>query len=78
MSSCPFCSLDSSREWIENEHAIAFADAHPIADGHTLVIPRQHVSSVYKLSAAQQAAVWDLVAEVRQRLLKGMPRKGQS
>jgi diadenosine tetraphosphate (Ap4A) HIT family hydrolase len=35
--SCPFCSLDASRKWIEHEHAIAFADAYPVADGHTLV-----------------------------------------
>ena len=70
--SCPFCSLDSSREWIENEHAIAFADAYPVTDGHTLVIPRKHVGSIYELNAEEQAAVWSLIAEVRGRLLTGM------
>jgi len=58
-----------SRKWIENEHAIAFADAFPVTDGHTLVIPRRHVSSIYELSAEEQSAVWDLVAEVRHVLL---------
>ena len=74
--SCPFCSLDSSRMWIQNEHAIAFPDAHPVTDGHTLVIPRQHVGSMYGLRADQQAAVWDLVTEVRRRLLIGMKPDG--
>ena len=69
---CPFCSLDPSREWIENEHAIAFADAYPVTDGHTLVIPRKHVASIYELNADEQAAVWSLVAQVRERLLTGM------
>jgi diadenosine tetraphosphate (Ap4A) HIT family hydrolase len=61
---------------IENEHAIAFPDAHPGTDGHTLVIPRQRASSIYELSAAQQAVVWDLVAEVRQKLLIGLKPDG--
>lgn len=74
--SCPFCSLDSSRMWIQNEHAIAFPDAHPVTDGHTLVIPRPHVGSMYGLRADQQAAVWDLVTEVRRRLLIGMKPDG--
>jgi diadenosine tetraphosphate (Ap4A) HIT family hydrolase len=76
MLACPFCSLDPSRTWIENEHAIAFTDAYPTTDGHTLVVPRQHIGSIYELSAAQQAAVWDLVAEVRQRLLTGLKPDG--
>src|SRR5690348_7277298 len=72
MSSCPFCSLDGSRNWIENEHAIAFSDAYPVTDGHTLVIPRRHVSSIYELTTEEQSAVWSLVAEVRERLLGGL------
>ena len=62
--------------WIQNEHAIAFPDAHPVTDGHTLVIPRQHVGSMYGRRADQQAAVWDLVTEVRRRLLIGMKPDG--
>jgi len=75
-SSCPFCSLEPTRKWIENEHAIAFADAYPVTDGHTLVIPRLHVSSIYELNAEQQSAVWALVTEVRQRLLIGVKPDG--
>lgn len=74
--SCPFCSLDTSRKWIKNDDAIAFADAYPVADGHTLVTPRKHVGSIYELSADEQSAVWGLVAEVRERLLVGMKPDG--
>jgi len=70
--SCPFCPLELSRKWIEDEHAIAFADACPLTDGHTLVVPRKHVASTYELNAEEQAAAWELVAQVRARLLTWM------
>ena len=76
MPECLFCSLDPSRKLIENEHAIAFADGYPIADGHTLVIPRQHVASIYELSADQQAAVWDLVTQIRNHVLAELKPNG--
>ena len=76
MSDCPFCSVAPNRKCLENEHAIAFADAYPVTDGHTLVIPRQHVSSIYQLSAVQESAVWDLVAEVRQSILTKLKPDG--
>lgn len=74
--SCPFCSLDPGQKWIETEDAIAFADAYPVSDGHTLVIPRKHVSSIYELTAEAQLAVWSLVTEVRNRLLTGLKPDG--
>jgi diadenosine tetraphosphate (Ap4A) HIT family hydrolase len=58
-----FFFLGATRMWIENEHA--FADAYPVTDGHTLVVPRKQVSSIYELSADEQTAIWDLVGEVR-------------
>jgi hypothetical protein len=76
MPACPFCSLDPSRKWLGNENAIAFADAYPITDGHTLVVPRRHVSSIYELTGEQQSAVWDLVSEVRQRLMTDLKPDG--
>ena len=71
MSECPFCAV-GQRKWLENDAAIAFPDAYPLAEGHTLVVPRMHVSSLYELNTEQQSSVWDLVAEVRQRLLVGL------
>jgi diadenosine tetraphosphate (Ap4A) HIT family hydrolase len=76
MSSCPFCSLEPSRRWLQNEHAIAFPDAYPVTDGHTLVVPRKHAATIYELTADEQAAVWALVAEVRERLLTGLKPDG--
>jgi diadenosine tetraphosphate (Ap4A) HIT family hydrolase len=69
---CSFCNLDPARIWLENEHAVAFGDPAPATDGHTLVAPRKHVSTVYQLSIIEQQAVFQLVSQVRSRLLTGL------
>ena len=66
---CPFCEISAERAWLANGVAVAVADAYPLAEGHTLVVPRRHVSSIYELLATEQSEVWKLVAEVRRRLL---------
>lgn len=73
---CPFCAIEPARVWIENDHAIGLPDAFPVADGHTLVVPRKHVSTIYELTILEQQALWDLVGEVRTRLLTGLKPDG--
>jgi diadenosine tetraphosphate (Ap4A) HIT family hydrolase len=65
---CPFCELDTGRVLDKNELAVAFADAHPVTPGHTLVIPRRHVADFFELSPAEVAAVFELVFRMRDRL----------
>jgi len=43
-----------------------------VTDGHMLVIPRKHVSSIYELAIEKQNAVWELVTQVREHLLTGL------
>ena len=62
---CPFCDLQADRVWAENEKALALYDGYPLAEGHTLVVPREHVASLFDLGVDEQMAVWRLVAEVR-------------
>jgi diadenosine tetraphosphate (Ap4A) HIT family hydrolase len=61
--------MEPSRIRRESEFAVALADAYPVAEGHTLVIPRRHVASLFDLSEEEQAALWRLVALVRNELL---------
>ena len=63
---CPFCEPDADRVWLESEVGFVLWDAFPVTEGHTLVVPRQHVASIYELPADDQAALWALVAEARQ------------
>ena len=66
---CPFCDASSDRALAANDHALAISDGYPVADGHTLVVPRRHVQSLFDLSPEERAAVWALADEVRGRLL---------
>ena len=60
---CPFCSIPAERIWIESEHAIAFGADAPAAEGHIVVVPKEHVPSIHALPMAAQKGVWALVSE---------------
>lgn len=51
---CPFCEVvgredPDAREVYRDEHTIAFFPTEPAVLGHTMVIPRKHISSVWEL-----------------------------
>jgi hypothetical protein len=66
---CPFCRLEKHRIRLESELAVAFPDRFPVTQGHTLVLPKRHVASLFELPDEEQAAVWKLAAQVRALLL---------
>jgi diadenosine tetraphosphate (Ap4A) HIT family hydrolase len=68
--SCPFCAVRADRIIAESEAAIAILDAYPVSEGHTLVLPRRHVRTIYDLSAPDQTGLWQLVGQVRAKLLE--------
>jgi len=65
---CPFCEIAPDRIVAENSLAIAIRDNYPISAGHTLIVPREHKGSLFELPAETQAAIWQLVGEVRHLL----------
>ena len=73
---CPICSLAAADTWIASEHAIAFAPPDSVDDGHIVIAPRKHVGTIYELTAEEQAALWRLSRETRDRLLTGMMPRG--
>jgi diadenosine tetraphosphate (Ap4A) HIT family hydrolase len=73
---CPFCHVEKSRIVLDNGTAVALCDAFPVAEGHTLVLPRRHVASLFDLPDEEQAAIWRLVAEMRGKLAKELNPDG--
>jgi diadenosine tetraphosphate (Ap4A) HIT family hydrolase len=60
--------LDSS-SWINsNERAIALRDAFPVAPGHTLIVPKRVVASLFDLSEDELLDCWRLLRAERRRL----------
>lgn len=48
----------------EDEHTCAFLDINPARPGHTLVVPRQEMPSVFDLDPDVYAALWQAVGRV--------------
>lgn len=65
---CPFCSLPASRIVAEDTLTLTIRDGFPVSPGHTLVIPRRHVASLFDASAEEQRAIWDAVRTARTAL----------
>jgi diadenosine tetraphosphate (Ap4A) HIT family hydrolase len=43
---CPFCSGDAVDEHLRTR---VLLDGYPVSDGHTLIVPRRHVASLWDL-----------------------------
>lgn len=58
MKECLFCSIVKENKpfheivWQDENH-IAFLDAYPFTEGHTLVIPKKHTDYVFDLPEAE-------------------------
>lgn len=58
MEDCIFCKIvkgeiPSQKVW-EDENYLAFLDIHPLALGHTLVIPKKHYQWIWDLPTGRQ------------------------
>ena len=68
MINCVFCSIAAEEapayKVAESDRAVAFLDINPAADGHTLVIPKNHADDIWDLEPEDGRAVWTLSQEV--------------
>jgi len=68
VTACPFCSFPSSRIVDESEHCLAIRDAFPVSEGHTLVISKRHVGSLFDLSESEVQDLFRLLSRTKQAL----------
>ena len=76
MTSCPFCTLDQSSIVLVNDHAVAIYDVFPVTLGHSLIIPKRHIESFFEATKDEQAAMLELLDEMRWILLKELAPDG--
>ena len=60
---CLFCEIDQDRIVAENELAYVIRDGFPVTEGHSLIIPKQHVATYFDLGQAQVNAITSLLNE---------------
>ena len=68
LSSCTFCTLETSRIIAANLHAVAIRDGFPVSEGHTLIIPKRHIASLFEANTEEQVALFGLLKLARQQL----------
>ena len=68
MAECIFCSIVDgeipSRTVYETDEVLAFLDANPLAEGHTLVIPKAHHERLTDVPPSLAAEVMDALYRV--------------
>jgi len=77
---CIFCKIIRhelpAKTVLENDAVIAFLDIHPLASGHTVVIPKAHVSTVTELSREAVGPFFLGVKEVTHMIDKALKPDG--
>ena len=62
---CIFCKIAKkeipSKIIMETENSIAFLDAFPLSQGHTLVIPKKHFAQIQDMSSDMNQKLFDTV-----------------
>ncbi|MCX6352433.1 MAG: HIT family protein [Bacteroidetes bacterium] len=59
----------------ENENYIAFLDVNPLANGHTLVVPKQETDYIFNLDNETYNGLWLFAKEVAAKVQKAIPCK---
>lgn len=57
----------------ENEDFIAFLDAMPLVEGHTLVVPKREVDLIFDLESDEYKNLWGFAQEVAKKIKKAIP-----
>jgi diadenosine tetraphosphate (Ap4A) HIT family hydrolase len=79
---CVFCRIARNEESAsfvyEDESVIAFLDARPISEGHTLVVPRRHYENIFAVPEEELAYLFKIVKRVALAVSKSEEAEGMS
>jgi len=65
MKGCPFCELIEKGDNYENRNAVAIYDRYPISEGHSLIIPKNHITSFFDLTKEEREDMFDLLDDFK-------------
>jgi histidine triad (HIT) family protein len=76
MKNCVFCKIVngeiSCHKIYENEYSLAFLDINPCADGHTLVIPKNHYETLEEIKVEELGPLFQAVQSAEKILKKAL------
>ncbi len=80
VSDCVFCRMVAGEipvaKVYEDDDVLAFLDVGPVSDGHTLVIPKEHVSKLHDCPAELLAQVGSRIASIAGAVASAMDADG--
>ena len=65
---CIFCSLPATSIIDQNDLGFVVRDISPVNPGHTLVIPKRHVSSYFELTDDEVVALMELLRRAKEAI----------
>jgi diadenosine tetraphosphate (Ap4A) HIT family hydrolase len=54
---CPFCHRDPARVLAEDELTVIYKDGFPVSPGHTVILPKRHVATLFEATEEEQQAL---------------------
>jgi diadenosine tetraphosphate (Ap4A) HIT family hydrolase len=73
MKTCLFCDAPKTRPITEATLSYSFLDAYPVSLGHTLIVPKRHISSADELTDAELCDIFALYREAARGLKNDDP-----
>lgn len=67
---CPFCSLDESRIFYEDDLIYCMWDLFPVSSGHALIISKRHISNWFDATPLEHSALVQGVNVAREAVMK--------
>ncbi|CAB5360841.1 HIT-like protein [Rhizophagus irregularis] len=76
---CTFCKIVSGQlpciKVFENDEILAFLDVAPISRGHTLVIPKTHISRLTLASPSIMSSLGSVLPQISNAVIQGVGTK---
>lgn len=80
MDDCIFCKIIKgeipSRKVYEDDNILAIMDVSPKVNGHTLVIPKKHVTDIMEMTTDDLVNVNNVAKKLIDRFMKKLDAKG--
>ena len=65
---CLFCDMPEARIILRDELAYVVRDSFPVTPGHTLIIPKRHVATLFETTNEERIAMLKLMDQAKRML----------
>lgn len=80
MKDCIFCKIINkeipANFVYEDEYVVAFLDVNPLAEGHTLVVPRKHFENIFDIDEEVLERIISVAKKISERMKEVLGANG--